>query len=161
MKNTVMRFVLVLSLLLNVSMLISAGYTYYRQSQRQTPLCSSGVRKTGLTGPGCLFEKLSLRGEQHTTMQQMAVAFHADLDTKRQEIERKRISLVTLMREESPDKKAIDATISEIAALQQAVQRMAATHMLEFKGMLDKDQQAKFFDLIEGTMRQGAGLQCP
>jgi hypothetical protein len=94
-------------------------------------------------------------------MQDKAFAFHADLDRKKQDIDEKRISLVTLLRADSPDSKAIDVTISEINRLQGDVQKTAVTHMLEFKGMLDKYQQKRFLDLIAGTMNKQGGLQCP
>ena len=161
MKDNILKFVLVLSLLLNISMLASAGYTHYRQSRYQAPPSGYGIQKPGFQVPSCLFEELSLRPEQLTKLQQKALTFHADLDEKRREIDQKRISLVTFMRADSPDTKAIDATISEINRLQYDVQKTAVSHILEFKRMLDKDQQVKFFNLIEGTMRKGTGLQCP
>ena len=40
MKNNVLKFILILSLLLNASMLVSATYTHYNQS-RQKPVLSS------------------------------------------------------------------------------------------------------------------------
>lgn len=161
MKDNILKFVLVLSLLLNISMLVSAGYTYYKQSRYQASPFGYGLQKPGWQVPGCFFEELSLKPEQVRTMQQRAFTFHADLDRKRRDIDQKRISLVTLMRATSPDSKAIDTTIVEINRLQLEVQKTAVAHMLEFKGMLDKDQQVRFFNLIEGTMRKGTGLQCP
>ncbi len=161
MKDNILKFVLVLSLLLNISVLISAGYTHYKQSRYQASPFSYSLQKPGWQVPSCPFEELSLRPEQLRTMQQRAFAFHADLEEKRREIDQKRISLVALMRAYNPDTKAIDATISEINRLQHEVQKTAVSHMLEFKEMLDKDQQLRFFNLIEGTMRKRTGLQCP
>jgi len=33
--------------------------------------------------------------------------------------------------------------------------------MIEFKSMLDRDQQKKFLDLVEGAMAQRREMQCP
>jgi RNA polymerase sigma factor (sigma-70 family) len=60
-----------------------------------------------------------------------------------------------------PDNKAIEATITYINDIQEDMQRMVVSHMLEFKSMLDKDQQKKFLDMIDGAMTQGREAMCP
>ena len=161
MKNNMLKFVLVFSLLLNMSILASAGYTHYRQSRYQALPPGPGVQVFGEHVPAHLFQDLSLKPEQLKTMQQKALTFHADLNRKGQEIDQKRFSLVALIRADSPDSKAIDTTVAEINRLQLDVQKTAVAHMLEFKGMLDKDQQKRFLSLIEGVMTKRTGLQCP
>ena len=69
--------------------------------------------------------------------------FHTRLTKKRQEVDRLRVSLVALMRADNPDNKAIEATIAQINKIQEEMQKMVVSHMLEFKSMLDKDQQKK------------------
>ena len=49
---------------------------------------------------------------------------------------------------------------AEINQAQEEMQRAVVAHMLEFKSMLDKDQQKKFFDLIEKVMTGKKGLPC-
>lgn len=161
MKNNILKVVLILSLLLNVSMLVSAAYIYYIQSRDKTHSLGCGTQKSGNQVRNHFFEELSLRSDQLTTMQQKASTFHTDLNRKMQEIDQKRASLITLMRSSSPDAKAIDSAIAEINRLQLDIQQSAVAHMMEFKGMLDKGQQQKFLDLIEGAMTKGTGLQCP
>jgi hypothetical protein len=41
------------------------------------------------------------------------------------------------------------------------MQKLIVAHMLEFKSMLDKDQQQKFFDLIQRAMTRMQEIQCP
>jgi Spy/CpxP family protein refolding chaperone len=161
MKNNMMKFLLVFSLLLNMSMLASAGYTYYRQSRHLAVPVGHGFQKPGEMVPACLFESLSLKPGQLKTMQEKAFAFHAGLDKKRQEIDLKRGTLVELMRADRPDPKSIEAAIAEINELQQDVQKIAVAHMLEFKSLLDKEQQKKFFDLVGGAMTGKGAPQCP
>jgi len=68
--------------------------------------------------------------------------------------------LITLMRQDNPDRKAI-AAVSEISGLQQQMQGMIAMHILEMKAGLDKDQQKKFLDLTEIAMTEGRQMVCP
>lgn len=99
-----------------------------------------------------LFEELSLRPEQLKTMKERAIDFRAEIDRRRKEIAEKRLTMLNLMRADIPDKKAIDAAISDISRMQEDLQRVVAIHILEEKAALDKDQQKKFLDLIENAM---------
>jgi len=156
MKNNVLKYILVVSLLMNFSLLGAAGYTHYKQSRYRiaTPV-SCGIQRNHL------FEELSLKPEQIKLFQQKALSFHDLLDKKRQEVDRLRGSLFGLMRTDIPDSKAIQGTIIQINKTQEDMQRMVVAHMLEFKNMLDKDKQKKFLDLIEGAMGQQRATVCP
>ena len=70
-------------------------------------------------------------------------------------------SLFGLMGADNPDHKAIEATITRINNSQYDMQKMVVAHMLEFKAMLDKEQQKKFLLLIEGAMGKRKEMLCP
>jgi len=115
----------------------------------------------GLSTQPHLFEALSLKPEQRKIFEQKAPLFHDAIDKKRQKVDRLRGSLFDLMGADHPDKKAIEATIVEINGVQEDMQKMVVAHILEFNSMLDKDQQKKFFDLIQGAMTKMQKIQCP
>jgi len=153
MKDNLLKYILALSLLLNFSLLGAAGYTFYQQNRYRTSPFGYGapgrVPASSSIQPH-LFEALSLKPEQRKLFEQRAPLFHEALDKKRKKIDRLRRSLVDLMRADDPDSKAIEATIAEINGVQEDMQKMVVAHMLEFKSMLDKGRQKKFFDLIQG-----------
>ncbi len=93
-------------------------------------------------------------------MREKAIPFRAEIDRKREEIAQKRKLLLDLIRQENPDKRAIDGVISEINKIQEEMQRMIAAHILEEKALLDKGQQKKFLDLIEDAMTKGKQTGC-
>ena len=159
MRSNALKFLLILSLFLNASMLAAAGYTHYQQS-RYPAFPSGVVRKSGEEPHAHLFEELALPPEKEAMMRRKAEAFHADLDKKRREIEEKRVYLLTLMREQEPDEKAIQAVIGDINRVQEEMQKAVVAHMLEFKSMLNKNQQKRFLDLIEAAMTSKQGLHC-
>jgi Spy/CpxP family protein refolding chaperone len=163
MKNSLFKYVLILSLLLNFSFLGAAGYTHYQQSRYQTAPCGYGVQERASVSSNQphLFEALSLRPEQRKLFEQKAQLFHQALDKKGAEVGRLRETLVGLMRAGQPDNQSIETTIAEINGVQQEMQKMIVTHMLEFKSMLSPDQQKKFFDLIQGAMAGRQEIQCP
>ncbi len=156
MKNNLLKFALAASLVLNLTVFATAGYHYYQQSRSWVSPFGKVMEKDKF-----LFEELSLKPEQVAAMKSKAIPFRAEIDRRRQEIETKRKDLVTLMRDQKPDKKAIDVTIKEISGKQEEMQRMIVGHMLEIKSSLDADQQRKFFDLIERNMAGSGQMTCP
>jgi Spy/CpxP family protein refolding chaperone len=157
MKNNILKFILAASLILNLTVFATAGYHYYRQSHYWVSPFGKVMEKDKF-----LFEELSLKPEQLAEMKKIAVPFRTEIERRRQEIDAKRNSLVALIRLQNPDKKAIDATITEISGKQEQIQRMIADHLLVIKESLNTGQQQKFLDLIESTMMMKDGhMACP
>jgi Spy/CpxP family protein refolding chaperone len=148
MNNKIMRFALVISLLFNFSMLISAGYSYYKQSRHTIPLFCSQASKSGH-----LIESISLKPEQQEAIKAKAHAFHSSIEAARERTVSKHIELLSLLRSDSPDPETINRKIAEIGSLQGNIQKIAAAHMLEVKVLLDHEQQDKFFDLMQEAMK--------
>jgi Spy/CpxP family protein refolding chaperone len=165
MKNNLMKYILILSLLLNVSLLGTAGYTYYQRNRH--PAASFGYGPPGGVPVGCtstqpyLFKALSLKPEQRKRFEQKAPLFHKAIYKNREKVDQLRESLFDLMGADHPDSKAIEGKIAEINKVQEDMQKLVVEHMLQFKSMLDKDQQKKFFGLIEGAMAQRRQAICP
>jgi len=156
MKNSLLKFALAVSLILNLTVFATAGYRYYAQSRMWVSPFGKVMDKNKF-----LFEELSLKPEQLSAMKNKSIPFRAEIDRRRQEIDAKRKDLITLMRRQDTDTKAIDVTIREISGKQEQMQRMIAGHMLEIKSSLDADQQQKFFDLIERNMVGSGQMACP
>ncbi len=156
MKNNLLKFALAASLILNVSVFATAGYHYYQKPRAWVSPFGKVMEKDKF-----IFEELSLKPDQLAAMKSKAAAFRAEIDRRRQVIDARRKELVTLLRDQNPDKKAIDTTIKEISGKQEEMQRMIAGHMLEIKSSLDAAQQRKFFDLIERNMSGGVPMACP
>jgi Spy/CpxP family protein refolding chaperone len=164
MKNNLLKYLLIVSLLLNFSFLGAAAYSYYQQTRSGPPPFGYGLPgrfPAGSSTQPHLFEALSLKPEQRMTFEQKAPLFHKALEERREKVDQLRRSLFDLMRTEHPDSKAIEATIAEINGVQEEMQKLVAAHMLQFKSMLDKDQQKKFFDLIERAMSRRQEIHCP
>jgi Spy/CpxP family protein refolding chaperone len=156
MKNSLLKFALAASLILNVTVFTTVGYHHYQLSRTWVSPFGKVMEKDKF-----LFEEMSLKPEQMTAMKKKAIPFRAEIDRRRQEIDARRKELVTLMRDQDPDKKAIDALIKEISGKQEEMQRMIVGHMLEVKSSLDAGQQRKFFDLIERNMAGSGQMSCP
>lgn len=164
MNKHALKYVLIISLLLNFSFLGAAGYSRYQQTRPPTgPLGHDfqGQLPSGSAAQTHIFETLSLKPDQLRIFHEKAGLFHETLDKKQMRVADLRISLLDLMRADTPDRNAIQAAITEISAAQREMQEAVVDHMLEFKSMLDKDQEKKFLNLIQGAMTQKGRVQCP
>jgi Spy/CpxP family protein refolding chaperone len=150
-----LKYLLAISLALNLSVIATAGYRHF--SGRGTWTSPFGTK---MPKDRFLFEELSLTQQQMRTMREKAVPFRAEIDRQRVEILARRKELVRLLRADAPDGAAIDAVIAEISAMQQAMQQKITRQMLEQKALLDSGQQQRFFDLIENAMKQGGHAGC-
>lgn len=156
MRNSTLIFLLIVSLILNISFLGAAGYQYYKKSTYWTSPFGYKIKKGHF-----LFEELSLRPDQLKTMREGATKFRAIIDEKRQAVTSKRKELITMMRQDNPDRKALAAVVSEISGMQEEMQQMIAMHMLDMKAGLDEEQQKKFLDLVDSAMTGGRQIGCP
>ena len=156
MKNSTLKFLLLASVILNLSFIGTAGYQYYKQATYWTSPFGYKVQKGHF-----LFEELSLQPEQLREMRESSTKFRRIIDGRREEIAAKRKELIALLRQDTPDKKAIAAEVSLISGRQEEMQRMIAMHMLDMKAGLDKEQQKRLFDLIENAMTEGRQTECP
>jgi Spy/CpxP family protein refolding chaperone len=155
-SSAILKFALAASLVLNLSFLSAAGFTYYNQSRTWTSPFGTKMEKGRF-----LFEELSLKPDQLKALRARTMPFRQEIDKRRMEIGDKRKALIVLLREDKPDLKAVNAAIAEISGMQEEMQRKIAAHMQEVKASLDRDQQQKFFDLIETTMMQSGQVGCP
>ncbi len=156
MRISVLKVVLAVSLIFNLSVLSTAGYFYYKKDGYWISPLGVKMRKDKF-----LFEELSLQPDQIKRMREKAIPFRAEIDRKRGEIAAKRNRLFALMRADTPDDHAIKATVAEISKIQEEVEGMVAAHILQEKTTLDKEQQKKFLDLIENAMSKGRQPGCP
>ncbi|MBI5605555.1 MAG: periplasmic heavy metal sensor [Deltaproteobacteria bacterium] len=165
MKDNLLKYILIVSLLLNFSFLGTAAYTHYKQIRLYRPAPFFGARDLpgppASIAPKMFFEELSLKPEQIKLFQQKAALFHNALAKKSQEVGQLRTSLIALIGADHPDNQAIEAAIIHINKIQEDIQKTVVSHMLEFKSMLDKDQQKKFLHLIESAMAQRKEAICP
>ena len=160
-----MKYILILSLLMNFSLIAAAGYTYYHRNRHLPDPIGHGlpgrVQVGGARVQPHLFEALSLQPKQRKLFEEKAPLYHEALENKRKEVDRLRRSLFDLMGADHPDSKAIEATIAEMNRVQGDMQKLVVAHMLQFKSMLDMEQQKKFFALIEGAMTRMQEIRCP
>ncbi|MFA7382572.1 MAG: periplasmic heavy metal sensor [Desulfurivibrionaceae bacterium] len=156
MSNSTLKYLLLLSVALNLTILGTVGYRYQQRHSSWTSPFGPQMRRDRF-----LFEELALEPKQMAAMKERAIPFRAELERQQAEIAEKKKGLIVLLRQENPDQTAISSLIAEISARQEEMQQQVAAHMLGVKGLLDKEQQQRFFNLIDAAMSKGSQTGCP
>ena len=144
MKGKLLKFILVISLLLNFSILAVAGYFYCRDSGCWGVSSDRATRKRVF-----LSKKLGLTPDQQKTIEEKDVAFRKSVREIRDDVLRKRRSLLDLLGKDNLDRDATDAILSEIAVLEKKTQALVVDHILEERAVFNKEQQAKYSELLK------------
>ncbi len=149
MNNRLLKTILFISLLLNFTVLAAAGYFYCRDAGC---LGTAPIKET--TEAAALSKELNLTPEQRKAIKEMDAGFRKILKENREKIIEKRKRVLELIREDRPDREAIDSVLSEIRELQWRIQLLAIGHIIDEKSVLSKEQQAKFYDLMEKRLEK-------
>ena len=156
MGNKLLRIFLICSLILNLSIFITAGYLYFKND--------SGLYNT-ITGKAVherhLFDVLSLNNEQRNRMIKLASDFHRGLDRQRAEILPLKVELINELKKENPGNKKIEFIINRVNAIQRGIQEATVKHLIQTKKALDKEQHKRLLELIEKSLPEGNLPECP
>jgi hypothetical protein len=146
MKPKRLIFVLVLSLALNVAVLATVGYHYYfGPSQKSLAPCPMSP------GEGHFYQSLGLSQDQLTRMDSLAREFHGRLAELGAAMEGKKGLLVDLLAEDG-DPAGVETLRSEMAGIQDGIQKEVISHIIETRQLLDAGQRQRFFAQMKQSM---------
>jgi hypothetical protein len=152
MKSKRLIFVLVLSLALNAAVLATVGYHYYLgASQKALAPCPMSP------GDGHFYQSLGLSKEQLARMDALAREFHGRLAELGAAMEGKKGLLVDLLAKNG-DPAGVENLRSEMAGIQDGIQKEVISHIIETRKLLDAGQRQRFFDQMKQSM---AGEKSP
>lgn len=146
MSRTILKWMLAISLALNGGILATVAYNQMRaapDSQKAEPHVN-------------LQDHLKLTQEQRLRWQRIEKDFLKDLSENWREIRAHREALVRQIFSLAPDRTAIDAQQTTIAALQDAQQRRVIEQLLAEREMLDENQRLALMNLLLARYTQEA-----
>jgi Spy/CpxP family protein refolding chaperone len=140
---------LVLSLAINVSILGTAGYHYYRNSlwTQSAPCPLSPTHQH-------LYQELGLSTIQLSQMEPLAQKFHERLAELRKAMKGKNTHLVELLGQKDIDSVQVEGLRKEIAGIQDEIQKEVIAHIIESKRIFDPEQQERFLALMRQSMAE-------
>ncbi|MBC8441854.1 MAG: periplasmic heavy metal sensor [Deltaproteobacteria bacterium] len=147
MKNNLIVFLLILSLAMNVAVLTVVGYNFYFHGHQPLPVRSFSTQKNHH-----FYQTLGLTPVQQKSMESLATLFHHKLEALNSTMKIKKDSLVKLLSQKNIDQNQIDRSRKQIAVIQENIQRIVISHLLDVKRVLDENQQERFFALLHKSM---------
>ncbi len=147
MRTKVFMSILILSLFINVAILATVGYHYYRNTCL-TPSSPCPLNQENHH----LYQSLGLSVAQTTKMELLSKTFHSRLETLGATMETKRNLLIDHLEHGGNDFGPIEETRKEIAVIQNAIQKEVVMHIIQTKTILNAEQQKRFFEMLRSSM---------
>ncbi len=147
MKNRRLVMILVLSLAVNTAALAVGGYNWY---------CGRHLSSTALHPSDKMdhhfYQVLGLTPAQLAKMDPMAAAFHSRLESFHSDMAEKKDQMVNLLSGKNSASRQVEKLREEMAAIQDSIQKLVISHVLEVKAILGLDQRERFFGLLRRSM---------
>ena len=147
MKNRWIAMILVLSLAMNTAALAVGGYNWY---------CGRHLSSTALHSSDKMdhhfYQVLGLTPAQLAKMDPIAASFHSRLESLHSAMAEKKDQMVNLFSGKNSVSRQIEKLREEMAAIQDSIQKLVISHVIEVKAILDLDQRERFFGLLRKSM---------
>lgn len=124
---------------------VAGGTTYFflnhvqRQHQALAPGSASVTQWT---------KGVKLTPEQKKKLEPLEASLKKDLDGLQLQLAKERMSICSIMREETQDTAKIVSYVSKVSALEGQQQRRVIQHLLDIRAILTPEQKDKFFAAI-------------
>jgi Spy/CpxP family protein refolding chaperone len=162
MKTKLLFSFLILSLSINIAVISTVGYHYYRnfcmtpaircplnqEIHRMTPAMPFPINQ----GNHHLYQSLGLSDSQLAKMAPLSKKFHTRLTALKSQVMVKRDLLIRLLGSDEIDHSRIEETRKEIAAIQDEIQREVVVHITQTKEILNPEQKKRFFEMLQDSV---------
>ncbi|MBC8438598.1 MAG: periplasmic heavy metal sensor [Deltaproteobacteria bacterium] len=147
MKKRWMGLLLILSLTINMAVIVVAGYQSYQQDNQAVPVTDLETGKSHH-----FFHVLGLSKSQMAEMEPMAALFHNQLKKLHSAMEIKKDLLIKFLSQKDVTRSQAEQLQKQIALIQENIQKVVISHLLDIKIILNENQQKQFFELLRASM---------
>ncbi len=147
MKNRWMGLLLILSLTINMAVIVVAGYKSYHHGHQALPATDLETEKSHH-----FFHVLGLSKSQMVEMEAMATLFHNQLNKLYSTMGIKKDLLIKLLSQKDVTRSQAEQLQEQIAMIQENIQKVVISHLLDMKTILNENQQKYFFELLQTRM---------
>jgi Spy/CpxP family protein refolding chaperone len=150
MRRTILT--LPLALLLGINLSALGTLLYYRWGT-----AANATEPTAYVRHGFLQGELGLTERQLAQTEALRQAFAEKMAPLRRQLQDQNAELVRLLTADPSDTAQVNALLDEIAALQRQLQALAVDHLRQQAKLLQPEQRAKFFQVMEEGMCSRGG----
>lgn len=145
MKKKLVAAIMVLSLGLNLGIIVTFGHHWLMEREfRKGPGESRWLKNK-------MKKELKLTDEQVKFMAEDQVAIRKEIKPLREELQKKRAELFTLVDAEKVDNQKVDLLINDLAQLQVKIEKTIIGHLLDMRTHLTPEQRQK----LKAAMQKG------
>ncbi|MGA1875073.1 MAG: Spy/CpxP family protein refolding chaperone [bacterium] len=105
-----------------------------------------------------LHRTIGISEGQWRQIEPLLTAFQARAKEQRQKVMSLRMQMIDLMKSPEVSQEAIRDKKNEILTAQDAMKTMVIEYLLAEKGILSKEQQMKFFEMIQDECKQAGSI---
>jgi Spy/CpxP family protein refolding chaperone len=117
--------------------------------------------RTFAQSPGYAYEEAQLSPDQRARMVAGRDRFIETVNTIGNTIVGLQVQLIDAIAADPVDRSAIDASVDQIHAQQQAMQRTVVEHLIAEKSILTSDQRQAFFEVLKRRIRSQSAPRPP
>jgi Spy/CpxP family protein refolding chaperone len=152
MKKRLLIFAIVLLCIINIAALATLSYNRWIRPQQWDTAEGHPSEWEAIQ------VKIDLKPNQVRRMQGLRSSFERDVESLREQMDKKRIGLIEEVKKSSPDLNYIDTIVDELSMLQAEVQKRTIRNLIKDKKLLTPGQQERYFSMFKEHMQgQGRG----
>ena len=146
MSKKTLTWLLIISLIINISTIATFGY--YQWVKPEKKVQSNNPRKHRQP----LHKSLGFTDEQSGKMRELRKNLFAEIKPLKNEINQKRSELLDIVTQDSISLAEIDQKIDEISEIETKIHKKAIANLLKYRSILTVEQRDKFLKMVTGRM---------
>ena len=141
MKRKILFFILLFIFVINISSLATMAYYRYCRHDNKVSLIDSEKCAN-------IHQLLELTSVQNSQVKEKIHILEKKITPIKSKIKENQVLLISLLKEDKPDADKIDEVLNSIGSQQKEIQKMVIENILEWKKVLNPEQEDKFLEII-------------
>jgi len=142
MKKKTLTWLLLLSLLINISAVATFAYYQWFYSEKSP---KENIRRLHSRPP---YRRLDLTAEQREAMHNLRKNLFNEIRPLHDQLQQKRHEMITLLEQDSVSWDQIEEKINQISEIEKQIQRNTISNFLEYAKVLTPEQREKFLRMM-------------
>ena len=149
MSKKTLTWLLIFSVIINVSTLVTFGYHRWFEPKRPK------INRSRSSHQEFLSKKLGLTEEQSQKVKELRSELWRQIKPLKSQLDEERRIFFQIQNQDTVDIKEIYHSIDKISEIQKQMQRKTAENMLAHQSILTPEQRKKFFSMMASRMKMG------
>ena len=146
MSKKTLSWLLIISLVINISTIGTFGYYQWFKTEKKKRSESSRRHKESLQ------KSLGLTDEQSEKMTELRKKLFDEIKPMIREVKKSRSELVEMIKQDSASLEPMNDKIDKINDIEKEIHKKATANLLNYRTILTEEQRSKFVEMMAGRM---------